>query len=354
MIIGGLALILGLVWFPLGQAAAPLVYPFVLYTIRVVEWFSRLPIRRGAVGEIEPGWIFAFYGLLALLTFGKELLLLIRELVTPALLGSSLAILALIFWRGYFSASDGRLHLTVLDVGMGNAILIESPSGQRILINGGPSAKRLSDQLGRRLPPFQRQLDLLLIASPVANDMDALSGTLPRFRPREIIWLGKDHLCWEAENLRAIIEEEQIPLISGEAGQTLVFSDGLQIQILGVNSRGGTILVRYGSFQALLPYGLSMEDRERWGQGLEIGEISVYQLADHGYQSSNPSAWITNLHPELLLLSVGIKDNRGLPDRGLLDRLGGYSLLRTDQNGSISLISDGKNLWIHVDRLAGL
>lgn len=354
MIVGGLSLILGLIWFPLGRAAAPLAYPFVLYTIRVVEWFSRLPIRRGAVGEIGIGWIFAFYLLLLILTFGRELLLTFRGILEPALLAAGLALLAVICWRGFFCAADGYLHLTVLDVGMGSVILVESPSGQRILINGGPSAKRLSDHLGRRLPPFQRELDLLLIASPVESDLDALSSTLPRFRPQEVIWLGKKNLCWEAENLRLILEEEGIPVSDGKAGQTLVFNDGTQIQILEVNSRGGTLLVHYGNFQALFPFGLRPEDRENWRQGLEIGEISVYHLADHGYQSSNPTDWINNLHPQLLLLSVGLEDNWGLPDRGLMDRLGGYSLLRTDQNGTISLITDGTNLWIRVDRLDGL
>jgi competence protein ComEC len=354
MIVGGLGLILALIWLPLGQAAAPLVYPFVLYTIRVVEWFSRLPFRRGAMGEIGSGWIFAFYGLLVLITFGGELLFLIKDFLKPALVGSALAILSVILWRGFFCAPDGKVHMTVLDVGMGSAILLESPSGQKVLINGGPSAKQLSDQLGRRLPPFQRDLDLLLIASPIGSDLDALGGTLARFQPREVIWFGKYDLCWEGENLRLLMAEEQIPVISGKAGQTLQFSDGLEVRILAVNARGGTLLIQYGNFQALLPFGLRAEDREGWRQGRDLGEVSVYLLADNGYQSSNPLVWITNLHPELLLLSVGLEDSHGLPDRGLLDSLGGYSLLRTDKNGSITLITDGEKLWIRVERLDGL
>lgn len=354
MIIGGLGLILGLIWLPLGRGMAPLVYPFVLYTIRVVEWFSRIPIRRGAVGEISPGWIFGFYGLLGVLTFGGELLILVKNVLKPAAIGSALAIVTVILWRGFFCAPDGLVHLTLLDVGTGSAILLESPSGQRVLINGGPSTKGLSDNLGRRLPPFQRELDLLLIASPVLNDLDALGGILPRFSPRQVIWLGDHDLCWEAENLRALMKENQIPVISGKAGQTLLFSDGLRVKILAVNARGGTLLIQYGDFQALFPFGISSDDRQDWGLGRELGEISVYYLADNGYQSSNPSVWIENLRPELLLLSVGVTDSRGLPDRGLMDRLGGYSLLRTDKNGSITLMTDGKNLWIRVDRLEGL
>ncbi len=354
MIVGGLGLILGLVWLPLGQIAAPLVFPFVLYTIRVVEWFGRLPIRRGAVGEIAPGWIFGFYGMLGIFTFGRELLILAKRWLKPTVAGSSLAIAAVVLWRAYFSAPDGLVHLTLLDVGMGSAILLESPTGQRVLINGGPSTKRLSEHLGRRMPPFQRELDLLLITSPAKNDLDALSGILPRFNPNQVIWLGDHNISWEGEHLRAQMEDDQIPVVSGKAGQLLLFSDGLRVKILSVNPRGGTILIQYGSFQALFPFGLSGDDRLDWGQGRELGNLSVYYLADNGYQSSNPGAWIENLNPELLLLSVGIKDSGGLPDRGLLDRLGGYSLLRTDQNGNITLISDGKKLWIRVDRLDGL
>ena len=354
MIVGGVGLIVGLIWLPLGRAAAPLVYPFVLYTIRVVEWFSRLPLRRGAVGEISPGWVFGFYLVLMVATFGGELLVLIKDILKPALLGSILAIMSVILWRGFFCTADGRVHLTMLDVGMGSAILLESPTGQKVLINGGPSVKRLSDQLGRRLPPFQRDLDLLLVASPIPSDLDALGGILPRFRPHEVIWLGKTNLCWEAENLRLQMEEEGITVITGKAGQTLLFNDGLQVQILSVNYRGGTLLIKYGNFQALIPYGLRTQDRQEWRQGRDLGEISVYMLADNGYQSSNPSAWINNLRPELILLSVGLEDNRGLPDRGLMDSLGGYSLLRTDKNGSITLITDGEKLWIRVERLEGL
>jgi competence protein ComEC len=150
------------------------------------------------------------------------------------------------------------------------------------------------------------------------------------------------------------LEENQIPVSPGKGGQTVLLSDGLQIRILAVGSRGGTLLVQYGHFQALFPFGLKAADRQVWDQGRKLGEITVYYLADNGYQSSNPAEWITNLNPELLLLSVGLKDSRGLPDRGLIDRLGGYSLLRTDEHGTITLITDGEKLWIKVERLKGL
>jgi competence protein ComEC len=354
MILGGLALILSLVWFPLGQLTAPLVYPFVLYTIRVVEWFSRLPLQSMQVGEISLVWIGAFYAGLVILTFGKGLLIPLTSVLRPSLAAACLALGVLLTWRGIFSAPDGRLHLMLLDVGTGSAVFVESPGGQRLLINGGPSTTTLSDQLGRRLPPFDRNLDLALVASPREEDLDALAGVLPRFRPQRVVWLGDSSLCWEAENLRGILDEREIEIVYGQAGQQLVFQDGLRVEILSVNRQGGTLLIQYGSFRGLFPFGLTDDDRKAWREGKALGDMSVYYLADNGYLSSNPSPWIMNLNPQVLLLSVGLEDGGGLPSPGTLDRLGGYSLLRTDQHGTIHLITDGVKLWIRVDSPDGL
>jgi hypothetical protein len=190
---------------------------------------------------------------------------------------------------------------------------------------------------------------LLLVASPISQDLDALGEILPRYPPDKVIWMGGKDLCWEAEYLIGRIADFEIPLLVGEEGQELVFQDGLSIRILGVNPRGGTLLVEYGFFQALFPFGITDRTRDNLNQGKDLGRISVYMVADNGYQSSNPSGWINNINPRLLLLAVGLKDNWGLPDRGLLDRLAGYSLLRTDQHGTIQLKTDGERLWIALE-----
>ena len=351
MLAGGLALILGLIWLPLGKAAAPLVYPFVLFTIRVVEWFSRLPIRSLHTGQVDLIWIFLIYLVLIMVTFGGPLLLYLRTFLTPSLGAVSLGVLLVIIWRMVFSAPDGRLHLFLLDVGTGSGVYLKTPSGLKVLINGGFSTKRLSDHLGRQLPPFQRDLDTLLISSPQANDIDALAAILLRFPPQKVYWLGDDSLCWEAENLRAVLETNQHPYINGETGQILELGDGVRISVLSESRRGGTLLVEYQRFRALFPFGITGEVREDLRMGQDLGEVTLLLLADNGYQSSNPSLWISNLNPQIILLSVGIKDSQGLPDRGLIDRLAGYSLLRTDQHGTIQITTDGQQMWVQVDRL---
>ena len=71
---------------------------------------------------------------------------------------------AVLVWQAVLNQPDGKLHMTVLDVGDGEAVLIESPEGRYVLIGGGESATRLADGLGRSLPLFHRKLDMLVVA----------------------------------------------------------------------------------------------------------------------------------------------------------------------------------------------
>ncbi|NIS81177.1 MAG: hypothetical protein GTO14_13450, partial [Anaerolineales bacterium] len=75
---------------------------------------------------------------------------------------ATLALLTGLTWRFIADLPDGRLHLTTLDLGGGDAVLIESPSGRFVLIDGGPSPIALSEALGRRLPSLDRHLDWIV------------------------------------------------------------------------------------------------------------------------------------------------------------------------------------------------
>ena len=351
MLVGGLAMILGMVWFPLGKLTAPLVYPFVLYTIRIVEWFNSFPIRPFYSAEIGIGWIILMYLFLVVITFAWPLLINFSSLLKPSSAAIGLGLALILVWRGVFSAPDGLMHLYVLDIGTGSGILLQTPTGKKVLINGGPSTKNLSNQLGRILPPFNRKFDYLIITSPLEQDIDGLAENLPRFIPRQVLWLGSDSLCWEAENLMAYFENSNLSLTFAEANQILEFGDGGKITILTEDRQGGSLLVEYKEFRALFPFGLNEEGQGYYQSGRKLGEMTVLLLADSGYQSSNPFFWINNLNPQIIILSVGIKDSQGLPDRGLIDRLAGYSLLRTDQHGTIHIKTDGIKMWIQVEKL---
>jgi len=78
--------------------------------------------------------------------------------------------------------------------------------------------------------------------------------------------------------------------------------------------------------------------------------VDVFLLADSGYAPSNPPDVVENLNPELVVLSVSAGDPDGLPSQDVLDSLEGYSLLRTDRSGWITVITDGDAMRVEVER----
>ena len=88
----------------------------------------------------------------------------LKTIFRPGTLLAVLGVLTVFVWRVGLSAPDGRLHLTVLDVGSGEALLIQTPGGRYVLVNGGQSTRTLSEALGRRMPLLHRKLDFLVVA----------------------------------------------------------------------------------------------------------------------------------------------------------------------------------------------
>jgi competence protein ComEC len=357
MILGGLAVLLSLIWLPLGQIAAWVAWPFVVYSIRVVEIFDRIPHGTIVLGELSIWFVILFYVLLFALTFGwsqfKERIQSFRERTrTIGVAGGLLALVIglLLVWRAASAIPDQFLHITFLDVGSADAVLIKTPTGKHILIDGGPSVTTLADELGRRLPAFNRKLDWLVVAATGEEDVAALPRVIERYPPDAVLWSGNTQASFSSGVLNEYLAVSDIEVINAEPEQLLDLGDGATLQVLTVGPRGAVLLIEWKNFRTLLPIGMSFEALDELRSGAEIGPVSVLSLADSGYAPSNPPEWITNLNPELVLLSVSAADENGMPDSEVLETLKDYELLRTDRNGWVEITTDGQQMWVNVER----
>ncbi|MFZ5819167.1 MAG: ComEC/Rec2 family competence protein [Chloroflexota bacterium] len=359
MILGGIAVLLSLVWLPLGGIAAFGAWPFVAYTIRLVETFDRLPHGVIVLGDFSLWLVVLFYLALLTWTFGRSRLkefLSSRKANLPPLpavtVTAALTVLVILTWRAAFAAPDGRLHLTFLDVGSADAVLIQTPGGRHILVNGGPSASMLSDGLGRRLPPLDRRLDWLVIASTQENQLSGLPRVVERIRPGNVLWAGNPEASYAARTLDGWLTGQGIPVTRAETGAELDLGQGAVLRVLNANARGAVLLIEWNTFRALLPVGMNFEALEELEYGKAIGKTSLLLLSDSGYAPISPPEWIANLNPQVILLSVAAGDKDGLPDQELLDSIEDYPLLRTDRNGWIEATTDGQQMWIRVEEQA--
>jgi competence protein ComEC len=350
MILGGLALLVGTIYYPLGQLLAWLAWPFMAYTIRVVEFIAELPGGVLELGEVSAVLVIAFYVILFGLTFaGIKSMGLLRKL-TPGIALIGLAVLAVLVWQVVLSAPDGNLHMTLLDVGTGDAILVQTPSGRNILIDGGPSTRLLSSALGRRLPIGRRQIDWLVIAGAGEDQIGALPRNFERFPPENVLWAGPAQGSRAAQDLQAKFALMDIEPINAKAGQALELGEGAVLRVLEVGKRGAVLMLQWENFRALLPIGLDFDLLEALGDSDELQGVTAILLAESGYAPVNPPEWIDWVHPQVVLLSVAAGDHEGLPSPETLEAIEGYSLLRTDRDGWIKLSTDGDQMWVEVER----
>jgi competence protein ComEC len=360
MILGGVAALLSLIWLPLGQLAAWVAYPFALYTIRVVELFDRIPRGTIFLGDFSFVFVLLFYIALLSLTFNwsalRERIHTLRAKAGTLGAGSAIVLLTialLLVWRAASSVPDRLLHITFLDVGSADAVLIKTPTGKNILINGGPSVTILSDELGRRVSAFDRSLDWLIVANTDEEQVASLPRALERYKPDNVLWSGNRQGSFSSRVLYEYLTLQAIPVTFAETNHTLDLGDGATLRALTTGARGSVLLIEWQNFRAVLPIGMSFEAIAELRDGLSVGPVSALSLADSGYAPSNPPEWIVNLNPELIVLNVAAGDENGMPDDETLVAIQDHELLRTDQNGWIEITTNGEQMWVNVERNRG-
>jgi beta-lactamase superfamily II metal-dependent hydrolase len=103
---------------------------------------------------------------------------------------AGLGLATVLVWSLYFSLPDDRLKVTVLDVGQGDAVLIQTPSGANVLVDGGPSGSALAQTLARELPLLMTRIDLLVVAAPRDENLGGLPDVLTRYNVGRAIITG--------------------------------------------------------------------------------------------------------------------------------------------------------------------
>jgi competence protein ComEC len=358
MVLGGLSVLLGMLWLPLGQLVAWAAWPFPAYTLRAVEFFAGLPSASLALPSF--GLLAAGLGYAAL--FGitlapRELLERLRPrrlgLAIPRPLGTAaLVVLGLgtgLTWKQVADRPDGRTHLTILDVGEGEAALIQTPTGRFVLVGGGPSPISLAEALGRRLPLFHRRLDWLLLAGTAEEQVAGLVRLVERY-PVGQAWVAGTPGGAGYRRVLDELREAAVPIRQAQSGAALDLGDGALLEAVAVGQRGAALLLTHGRLRALLAPGADPEMVQGLMQDPELTALTAALLPDGGYLAVNPIEWLEQLSPGVVILSLQAGDPRGLPSPEVADWLEGRSVLRTDRDGWIELITDGEQFWVQAER----
>lgn len=261
----------------------------------------------------------------------------------------------IVVWSKVSLGSSGNLRVYFLNVGQGDAILIESPAGGRVLIDGGPDRRVLSE-LGEVLPFGDRRIDVLVESHPDADHITGLVEVLRGYEVGAFIQSGVESSN-EIDNLTdRILDEKDIKELVAKRGMTLDLGSGAVLEILfphtdvsGWETNEATTVSKltFGESTFLFT-GDSTKRAEYLLLELDGGDldVDVLQVGHHGSETSSGPLYIKTITPEYSVISSG-KDNRyGHPHKITLDTLAkfGTKILNTAHVGRVEFVTNGETL----------
>lgn len=264
--------------------------------------------------------------------------------------------LNLFVWIVVVASSPKVLTVSFLDVGQGDAILIESPSGTDILIDGGRNRSVLRE-LSKRLGPLDRTIDLVIATHPDADHIGGLPGVFKNYRVLHYMEPGVVGDTNQAQELDArLLDEaglEQFPAKRGlrlslgaEAYADVLFPDR-SVPGLEPNTASTIIRVVYGETAFLLS-GDSPSSVEEWLVRLDGEKLQsdVLKAGHHGSRTSTSEALLLVVDPAFVVVSAGKDNSYGHPHPEVLERIqsSGAAVVSTFDDGTITFRSDGKEV----------
>src|SRR5262245_36165125 len=350
--LGMLALLLHLA----NELAASLVFNtlwLLLTALRVVVWVAA-SIPGAMVHLPAPSWaaVAAWCGALLLIPFMAARVR-IRFVVAALLTVTT----ALSLWP-WVRPGEGRLRITFLDVGQGDATFVELPEGPRLLVDAGPGGPRRFDVGERVLSPFLwnrpvARLDVVALSHADSDHSGGLAAVFRHFRVGEFWESGR----WNArgKDVLPAVLQSGAPRRLLSAGQRMWIGNAL-ITVLNpdtvpnVSANDDSLVLRldWRGVSTLIAGDLGGLGETRMLDRGEPVRVLVLRVAHHGSRFSSTTPFLDAAHPSVAIISVGARNPFRHPTTEALTRLeaSGARIYRTDRDGAIVVETDGARLWI--------
>lgn len=248
-------------------------------------------------------------------------------------------------------AHGGELHVWFFDIGQGDAIFIETPTGEQILVDGGPDAGVLA-KLGSVMAPWDKTIDAIVLTHPHADHVAGLVPVLERYDVVAIYDSGAMNRTGTMETFNEDAADERTVYHHVDETDRFAFGDVILDVVAPTSTREGTvpedpneasvvILLTFGETTLLLTGDATADIEGEIANA--VGDIDVLKVGHHGSMTSSSYAFLETTTPEIGVISVGAENTYGHPHPAILKRLAERNIrvLRTDQDGDILLISDG-------------
>ena len=326
-----------------------------------------------------PGWlsIAAYYaGAIAAWTLARRQRRLLGSRETAVvrfarLAATGCAIVAAIWivgepWRLASTRGDGRLHVTFIDVGQGDAALVQFPRGGALMVDaGGLSATSSFDVGDRVVAPVLRnagvgRLQAVALTHGDADHIGGASSVMREFRPGEV-WEGIPVPSFgPLDVLKVVANQIDARWTNVQAADRMMVEDvAIVVRHPGIadwerrvvrNNDSVVLELEYRDVSIVLTGDIEKETEQAIAPLFSPSRLRVVKVPHHGSQTSSTSTFVRALAPRVAIVSVGRSNTFGQPSPSVIERYrsAGAEVFRTDQDGAIMLDTDGRSVNIHT------
>ncbi len=335
-----------------------------LMLLKVLASVASLPYASLFVSTPTPFEIILFYLLLFLSVHVQK-----RRLARYLMLGvCAVCALDLAFWN-LKDSFQKDFRLSFIDVGHGDSILIEFPKGKRMLVDGGGLYDDRFDTGKNVIAPFLwskkiRRIDTLVLTHPDPDHLKGLNFIASQFSVGEFWDNGFQIESESYLQLRRTLEEKKIKTQSLNEQTPPQIVSGVEISFLNpparkamqkktqnlrdLNNASMVMRLRFKNVSVLLPGDIGKEAEERMLRRDYSLRSDILKIPHHGSATSSSTSFLERVKPTYAILSVGERNIGRLPHPEILKRYQqlGTTLYRTDTQGAIIVVTDGKNIQV--------
>ena len=340
------------------------------YWLALASALASLPSAAPAIGWFSTPMVLAVYASLAsavlvllrrpapmaLVSYAPSALVNWRRVLSYGRIAAPLAIVALSAGFVLWPSPRPRLDVTVLEVGQGDSILIETPSGADILIDGGPGPAVLR-ALADEMPWHDRSLDLVVLTHPQTDHATGMIDVLERYDVRRVATghTRADGALQEA--LDDAIATEGLRAVSLTAGDRFDLGDGVVLEVLSprenfepstsMNDAGLVLRLSWNDVSFLFAADIERATEDALVASGPDLRSTVLKVPHHGSATSSSRAFLDAVQPSVSVVSAGQDNQFGHPDPDVVARLDDYGpVYQTGVHGSVRLRTDGHRVWI--------
>ncbi len=359
----------------------------LVYMVAIVEIFGRLSFASLPAQLANPTLLISYYAAMAVgiwfasnpVAHGQVIKSLAFKLAIPRSaatfnlissragkwLVATLLVLASLVWMGALTAPDGRLHVSFFDPDGIGAVLIQTPDGKNILIDGGPSPEKLNTALGNRLPFWQRRLHLVVLTAPESSRLPGLIDVLRRYQVDQVLQpdtallptssLPASYFEWRRE-----IKDRSIPSVAAAAGQWVDLGKGYRLDVVHPAGQGAAgssasvddtrviLRVEAGKISFLLGAEVD-EDKVIDLLAQHINLKSTVLQIPHPHTETFPSKMLLDAVAPQIVVAPPFPPT-ATPQTNASPLASTASVLTIAPSSIVEVITDGKDLWVKTDR----